>query len=132
MKIKGTVTKVSGTYPFTVVVGQTTFKSNFLFRVGMRINLEFTGDVFDAPWPTGVIISTPNGLSEYPISDADIKLMNGDSVARHCCYIPYFLHNIVLSGHRKTWTSVESFYEYHYSAEYDPKRKVLITNYAIR
>jgi hypothetical protein len=131
MNIKGTVTKVVGLYPYTVEVGKVTFKSNFQFRVGMKVNLQFQGDVFDFPWPRGFVICAPNGLSEYAMSDEDIKLMKSDSIARHCSRIPSFLHPVVLTGERMEWTKVESFYEYHYSAEYDAKRRVLITNYPI-
>jgi hypothetical protein len=132
MKITGIVTKVSPNYPYNVEVGAFHFRSAFQFKVGQKVKLEFDGDAFDAPWPRGFIVCSPNGLSEYRINDADLALMRGDSVARHWSHIPTWLHDVILKGKKLEWTNVESFYEYHYSAEYDPKRKVLITNYAIR
>ena len=132
MKINGIVTKVSSEYPYQIEVGKHKFISHFKFSVGQKIKLEFDGEEFDAPWPRGFIICSPNGLSEYTITDKDMELMNGDNVARHCCRIPYFIQPVITEGTELSWISIGSFYEYHYSAKYDPARKVLITNYPIR
>ena len=131
MKIKGIITKVSANYPFQVEVGKVQFISHFQFKVGQDIDLTFEGKKFDAPCPSGFINCWPNGMSEYYITGQDIKMMQGDSVARHMTRFPLWVHEVVLTGKKKVWRTVESFYNYHYSAEYDVATKVLVTNYAV-
>ena len=131
MKLKGTITKVSATYPYEVEVGTTKFTSHFKFSVGQRVMLDFQGGIFTSPWPSGFIICEPNGLVQYNVTEADLKIMRGDSISRHCCRFPIFLQDVILTGKTKRWTRVESFYEYFYTAEYDPTTQTLSTNYAM-
>jgi hypothetical protein len=131
MKIKGIVTKISPNYPYEVEIGNGKFTSHFKFTVGQRVMLDFPGGVFTSPWPYGFIICEPNGVSLYNVTEADFKLMSGDSISRHCCRFPIFIQDVILTGKPKRWTQVESFYEYYYTAEYNADTKILSTNYAM-
>jgi hypothetical protein len=131
MLISGIVKSISPDYPYTVTMqsGQV-FTSHFQFTKGAHIRLHLAGDLFDAPWPSGFWHCEPNGLQSYELSPAQVKAAKNPEALYLEHNLPLQCRHAIRHG-KQTWTSVESFYTYHYSAEFNPATNVLTTNYAL-
>ena len=131
MIINGKVKSITEQHPYTVTMNNgDTFTSHFKFTKGATIRLNLAGDVFDFPWPSGFCHSEPNGQHDFQLSPEQVKAAK-DPAAK------FFQHNLPLQCRhavrygKQTWERVESFYTYHYTAEFNPKTLVLTTNYAV-
>lgn len=131
MLIAGIVKSISPDYPYTVTMDNGhVFTSHFKFTKGAKIRLHLAGDLFTHPWPSGFWHCEPNGLSRYELSPSQVKAATNPIPAFLYHSLPPIISKAITHG-KQEWTSVESFYTYHYTAEFDPVTNVLTTNYAL-
>lgn len=132
MLIAGIVKSISPNYPYTVTMQSgKVFTSHFKFTKGANIRLNLTGDVFDSPWPKGFWHCTPNGFTDHQLSPAQVEAAKNPESLYVEHNLPIQCRHAIRHG-KQEWTNVESFYTYHYSAEFNHATNVLTTNYALR
>lgn len=131
MILQGKIKTITLNYPYHVTMedGQQ-FTSHFLFKKGMEIRLHLSGDMFTCPWPTGgFVICHPNGIREIPMTPEAVATAKNPDSQYFEHRLPSLVRLAITTGKPQHWVKVESFYEYHYISEFDPKTNILRTNY---
>jgi hypothetical protein len=131
--ISGIVSQISNEYPYTVTVGKKTFKSNFKFSLGNKIDITVTDGFFNSQDQKGFVHCVPNGMSVYDLTDEEIARAKNPSAKFYLVSsYPEQCLRAIETEQMIAWSRVESFYTYYYQAFFDPKAKTLTTNTAIR